>query len=72
MSIIYITQPDVMRLWPVKHVACPLTSKLLPVLILQPCRDGQAELTQVACYIPRWFAHPQMVAHPIEPDIAQV
>jgi len=27
-------------------------------------RDGQAELTWVAGYIPRWFTHLQMVTHP--------
>jgi len=27
-------------------------------------RDGQAELTWVASYIPRWFTHLQMVTHP--------
>jgi len=29
-----------------------------------PRRDGQAELTWVASYIPRWFTHPQTVTHP--------
>jgi len=29
-----------------------------------PRRDGQAELTWAAGYIPRWFTHPQMVTHP--------
>jgi len=33
----------------------------------KPCctrRDGQAELTWVAGYIPRWFTHLQTVTHP--------
>jgi len=29
-----------------------------------PRRDGQAELTWVAGYIPRWLTRPQMVTHP--------
>ena len=29
-----------------------------------PQRDGQAELTWVAGYIPRWFTRPQTVTHP--------
>ena len=29
-----------------------------------PRRDGQAELTRVAGYIPRWFTRPQTVTHP--------
>jgi len=29
-----------------------------------PQRDGQAELTWVAAYIPRWFTHLQKVTHP--------
>ena len=29
-----------------------------------PWRDGQAELTWVAGYIPRWFTRPQTVTHP--------
>jgi len=29
-----------------------------------PLRDGQAELARVARYIPRWFAHLEMVIHP--------
>jgi len=29
-----------------------------------PRRDGQAELTWVAGYIPRWFTRPQTVTHP--------
>ena len=29
-----------------------------------PRSDGQAELTRVAGYIPRWFTHPQTVTHP--------
>jgi len=29
-----------------------------------PRRDGQAELTLVAGYIPRWFTGPQTVTHP--------
>jgi len=29
-----------------------------------PRKDGQAELTWVTGYVPRWFTHPQMVTHP--------
>jgi len=37
---------------------------LLPSFCTHPQRDGQAELTWVACYISKWFIHPQTVTNP--------
>jgi len=49
----------------VYRAVCPVYS---PAFASTHCaylgRDGQAELTWVAGYIPRWFIHPQMVTHP--------
>jgi len=45
-------------------ILCACPQQLSLILIALPMWDGQAELTWVAGYIPRWFTRPQMVTHP--------
>jgi len=58
----YTARPQIWG-WCIAQCAC-LLSSFRCTHCAYPWRDGQAELTWVADYIPRWFTHPQIVTHP--------
>jgi len=71
-NVYYYPQPDtsftlqdhVTDMVLVYRAVCLFTPQFSLALIARTNRDGQAELTWVAGYIPRWFTRPKTVTHP--------